>query len=52
MTFRHTPTGKLVDVYEYGAGDTSVGAIYYATTVNRAGTIEDLSIEGCTFFAQ
>jgi hypothetical protein len=49
-TYRHT-SGQNVTVVEYGAGDTSVGAIYYTGTTNRAGSINDLAIEACTFFA-
>jgi hypothetical protein len=50
-TYRHGATGRDLTVVEYGAGDTSVGAIYYAGSTNRAGSINDLSIEACTFFA-
>ena len=50
-TYRHGATGRDLTVVEYGAGDTSVGAIYYAGTTDRAGSINDLSIEACTFFA-
>jgi hypothetical protein len=49
-TYRHT-SGKEITVAEYHAGDTSVGAIYYAGTTNLAGAINDLFIEACTFFA-
>ncbi len=50
VTFRHTPTGTLLDVFEYGAGDTSVGAIYLQSTTTFAGVINDLSIENCALF--
>ncbi len=50
VTFRHAPTGTLVDVFEYGAGDTSVGAIYLQGTTTFAGVINDLSIENCALF--
>jgi hypothetical protein len=49
-TYRHT-SGREITVAEYGAGDTSVGAIYYAGTTDLAGAINDLFIEACTFFA-
>jgi hypothetical protein len=49
-TYRYT-NGQELTVFEYGAGDTSVGAIYYAGTTDRAGSIDDLFITGCTFFA-
>jgi hypothetical protein len=51
VKFRHDATGTLVDVFEHGAGDTSVGVIYYAGQVRRAGTIDDLAIGNCTLFA-
>ncbi|MBA3453713.1 MAG: hypothetical protein H0T42_11530 [Deltaproteobacteria bacterium] len=47
---RHLATGTRLDVYEYGAGDTSVGMIYLAGTLTRAGVINDLAIESCTLF--
>lgn len=50
VTFRHTATGAQLDVFEYGAGDTSVGVIYRAGTTTTAGLINDLAIEGCTLF--
>lgn len=49
-TYRHIATGKNITVAEYGAGDTSVGAIYYAGTTDLAGAINDLFIEACSFF--
>jgi hypothetical protein len=49
-TFRHA-SGRELNVVEYHAGDTSVGAIYYAESTDRAGSINDLFIEACTFFA-
>ncbi len=36
---------------EYGAGDTSVGGVFFEGSLNLAGRINDLTIEGCTFFA-
>lgn len=51
QTFRHDASGKDIVVFEYGAGDTSVGVIYYPNTLDRAGEINDLAIEGCTLFA-
>ena len=49
--YRHTASGRDLTVIELGAGDTSVGAIFYGTTTDRAGVIEDLFITGCTLFA-
>jgi hypothetical protein len=51
VKFRHNATGTLVDVFEQGAGDTSVGVIFYAGQLRRAGTIDDLFIGNCTLFA-
>lgn len=38
-------------VVELGAGDTSVGAIYYGTSLQLAGAISDLFIVDCALFA-
>lgn len=50
-TYTYTPTATALTVVELGAGDTSVGTVYFGTTLDRAGTIEDLFITGCTLFA-
>ncbi|MEO8705016.1 MAG: hypothetical protein ABI867_33495 [Kofleriaceae bacterium] len=50
VQFTHAPTGTQITVFEFGAGDTSVGAIYYAGTTQIAGRINDLFIESCTLF--
>jgi hypothetical protein len=49
--FTHNATGAQVTVFEYGAGDTSVGVIFYAGELRRAATIDDLAIGNCTLFA-
>ena len=49
-TYRRNADGRSVDVVEFGAGDTSVGALYLAGTLDLAGVINDLSIEGCGMF--
>jgi hypothetical protein len=51
VAFTHAATGTQVTVFEHGAGDTSVGVIFYAGEVRRAGTIDDLYIGNCTLFA-
>ncbi len=51
QTYRHTASGRDLTVIELGAGDTSVGTIFYGATTQRAGQIEDLFITGCTLFA-
>ncbi|MCX5743213.1 MAG: hypothetical protein NT062_12035 [Proteobacteria bacterium] len=51
QTYRHIATGRDLTVIEFGAGDTSVGTIFYGTTTVQAGAIEDTFITGCTMFA-
>lgn len=51
VAFTHAATGTKLTVLEYGAGDTSVGGVFFAGTLNLAGRINDLAIEACTFFA-
>jgi hypothetical protein len=48
----HNATGTQLVVFEHGAGDTSVGVIFYAGELRRAGTIDDLAIGNCTLFAR
>jgi hypothetical protein len=50
VAFTHVATGTKLTVLEYGAGDTSVGGVFFAGTRNLAGRINDLFIEGCAFF--
>jgi hypothetical protein len=51
VAFTHAATGTKLTVFEYGAGDTSVGGVFFAGSLNLAGRINDLAIEACTFFA-
>ena len=51
QTYRHTASGRDLTVIELGAGDTSVGTIFFGTTTAQAGLIEDLFITACTMFA-
>lgn len=51
QAYRHAASGRDLTVVELGAGDTSVGTIFYGTTTDQAGLIEDLFITGCTLFA-
>lgn len=50
VTYRHA-AGASVTVLEWGAGDTSVGVMFHGTSTDIAGIIDDLSIDGCTLFA-
>lgn len=49
-TYKHIATNTSIDVFEFGAGDTSVGELFFAGTTTRAGVISDLAIESCSFF--
>ncbi|MGE0551550.1 MAG: hypothetical protein AB7O24_17880 [Kofleriaceae bacterium] len=51
QTFTHVASGREIVVFEYGAGDTSVGMIFYPNSLDHAGVIDDLFITGCTLFA-
>jgi hypothetical protein len=50
VRYRHTATNRAVTVLEWGAGDTSVGALFHGTTTELAGVIDDLYIDGCSLF--
>jgi hypothetical protein len=49
--YQHAPTSTDLTLVEWGAGDTSVGTIYYYRSVQVAGVISDLFIGGCSLFA-
>lgn len=49
-TYRHLASNEMIDVIEFGAGDTSVGAIFRSGTATLAGVINDLAIERCDLF--
>ena len=46
----HAATATRVTAVTFAAGDTVVGAIFYAGTTERAGLVDDLFIDGCTLF--
>lgn len=48
--YRHDASNREVTVLEWGAGDTSVGALFHGATTNFAAVIDDLSIDGCSLF--
>ncbi len=48
--FTHAASGSQVTVFEHGAGDTSVGVIFYKGELRQAATIDDLYIGNCTLF--
>lgn len=50
ITLRHKTTGQVVDVYEYGAGDNSYGAVFKGGTLDTAAEIHDLDFYGCSLF--
>lgn len=45
----HTATDARVTAYEYGAGDSSYGAIYRTGTTEKLTSIVDLTYYDCTF---
>jgi hypothetical protein len=49
-TYFHTPTSTDLTVVQLYGGDTSIGSIYYGTSLQRAATIEDLFLYGCSLF--
>lgn len=49
--YLHGGTNTDLTVVELGAGDTSVGAIFYGRSLQLAGEISDLFIVDCTLFA-
>ncbi len=51
-TLTHTATGRVVTVFDWYAGDTSVGAMFHGATTHLAGVIDDLSIDGCSLFVE
>ncbi len=50
-TIVHNPTNTELVAVEYGAGDTSVGLIFYGRSLFVAARINDSFIESCAFFA-
>jgi hypothetical protein len=48
MRLRDTPSGREYDVFEYGAGDNSYGAIFRADSLLKAATIHDGDLMACT----
>jgi len=47
----HVATQTELVAVEFGAGDTSVGRIYYGTSLQVAARISDSSIEACNWFS-
>ena len=43
VAFTHKATGTRLTVLEYGAGDTSVGGVFFEGSLNLAGRINDLA---------
>jgi hypothetical protein len=52
VSFTHVATGRQLTVAEYGAGDTSVGGVFFQGGTELAGRINDLTIEACAFFVE
>ena len=49
ITRQHS-SGKIVDVFEFGAGDNSYGAVFHGGTTMMAAEINDLDFYGCNLF--
>ncbi|MEJ7600990.1 MAG: hypothetical protein WKG01_24000 [Kofleriaceae bacterium] len=49
ITKRHT-SGAIVDIFEYGAGDNSYGAVFNGGALTMAAEINDLDFYGCSLF--
>jgi len=47
----HNTTNTELVAVEFGAGSTSVGLIFYGSSLQIAGRISDSMIEGCNWFA-
>jgi hypothetical protein len=47
----HRTTGTSLIAFEYGAGDSSYGRIFYGGSLALAAAINDGDLYGCTFFA-
>ena len=50
VPYHHVATGEDVTVWEWDAGDTSVGALFRTGTSELVAVISDLSIEACSLF--
>ncbi len=50
-TLYHTPTNTELVAVEFGVGDTSVGLLFYGSSLQVAGRISDGAIEACAMFA-
>jgi hypothetical protein len=50
IALRHRATGRRFTAFEYGAGDSSCGAIFTAATISRAAEISDGDITNCAAF--
>jgi hypothetical protein len=48
MRLRDSPSGREYDVFEYGAGDNSYGAIFQADSLVKAASIHDGDLIECT----
>jgi len=46
----HLGTNTDLTAIEFGAGDTSVGLLFYGNSLVRAGEISDSQLENCNFF--
>jgi hypothetical protein len=52
VTYTHVASGRLVDAYEYGAGDNSYGEVFVGGALTVAAAINDGDFYGCGLFAE
>jgi hypothetical protein len=52
ITYLRNGTGARFYVFEFGAGDTSLGAVFYGDSVQVAAIISDSDFYACTFFIE
>ena len=50
-SYTRNGTNTDLTIVAFGAGDTSLGSIYYGSSLQVAGVIDDLFIDGCSLFA-
>ncbi len=52
VVYLRNGTGARFHVVEFGAGDTSLGAVFYGDSTMLAAVISDSTFYGCTFFME
>jgi hypothetical protein len=52
VQYMRTGTGARFHVIEFGAGDTSLGAVFYGDSTDLAAVIDDTTFYACSFFIE